>query len=78
MKRKLEEFDIEIKRRLKFDDLGTDGDNRDPHQWADLLDVDQDFREEFFRVHQDDEIKDAEELQDNEFILDSTGKVLKQ
>jgi hypothetical protein len=53
MKRKLEEFDKEIKRRLKFGDLGTDDDKPDPHQWADLLDVDPDFREEFFRVYQD-------------------------
>jgi hypothetical protein len=45
-KRKLEEFDMDIKLILKFDDLGTDGDKPDPHQWADLLDVDTDFREE--------------------------------
>jgi hypothetical protein len=48
MKRKLEEFDVETKQRLKFDDLGTDGNKPDPHQWADLLDVDPDFRDELF------------------------------
>jgi hypothetical protein len=61
MKRKLVEFDVEIKKRLKFDDLGTDGDKPDPNQWADLLDVDPDFRDEFFRVYHVDEIKDADE-----------------
>jgi hypothetical protein len=61
MKRKLEEFDVDIKQRLKLEDLGTDGDKPNPHQWADLLDVDPDFREEFFRVYQSDEIKDADE-----------------
>jgi hypothetical protein len=61
MKRKLEEFDVEIKQRLKLEDLGTDGDKPDPHPWADLLDVDPDFREEFLRVYHDDKIKDADE-----------------
>jgi hypothetical protein len=56
MKRKLEEFDMEIKDRLKFDGLGTDGDQPDPHQWADILDVDPDFREEFLRDYQVDDI----------------------
>jgi hypothetical protein len=73
MKGKLEEFDMEINRRLKFDDLGTDGDKPDPHQWADLLDVDPDFREEFFRVYEDDGIKEADdesspEISDVQFL----------
>jgi hypothetical protein len=57
MKRKLEEFDMEVKRRLKFDDLGTNGDKPNPEMWADLLGSDPDFREEFFRVFQDDNIR---------------------
>jgi hypothetical protein len=61
MKRKLEEFDVEIKQRLKCDDLGIDGDKPDPNQWADLLNVDPDFRDEFFLVYHDDKIKDADE-----------------
>jgi hypothetical protein len=32
MKRKLEEFDVEIKQRMKLQDLGTDGEKLDPHQ----------------------------------------------
>jgi hypothetical protein len=61
MQRKLEEFDVEIKQRLKCGDLGTDGDKPDPHQWADLMDVDPDFRDEFFRVYHNDDIKEADE-----------------
>jgi hypothetical protein len=36
-----------LKRKLKLDDLGTDGNKPDRRQWADLLDVDPDFREDF-------------------------------
>ena len=61
MKLKLKIFDDEVKKKLKLDDLGTDGDKPDPRQWADLLDVDPDFREEFFRFYKSDEIKDADE-----------------
>jgi hypothetical protein len=46
---------------MKLQDLGTDGDKPNPHQWADLRDVDPDFREEFFQVDQDDDIKEADE-----------------
>jgi hypothetical protein len=61
MKSRLQIFDEEIKQRLKLEDIGTDGDKLNPHQWADLLDVDPDFRQEFFRVYQSDKIKDADE-----------------
>jgi hypothetical protein len=57
----LQTFDDEVKQRLKLEDLGNDGHKPDPLQWADLLDVDPDFREESFRVYQSDEIKDAAE-----------------
>jgi hypothetical protein len=61
MKLQLQTFDEEVKQRLKLEDLVTDGDIPDPHKWADLLDVDPDFREEYFRVYQSDEIKDTDE-----------------
>jgi hypothetical protein len=71
--RKLEEFDTEIKRSLKLDDLGTDGDNPNPEMWADLIDSDPDFREEFFRVYQDDGVNEANakptpEIADQQFL----------
>jgi hypothetical protein len=65
---RVEEFDIEIKRRLKLEDVGTDGDKNYPHQWADLLDV----REEFFQVYQDDDIKEADEESSHEISPTST------
>jgi hypothetical protein len=73
MKRRLEEFDTQIKHRLKLDDLGTDGDKPKPEMWADLSDSDPDFREEFFQVYQDDGIKEADasstpEIADEQFL----------
>jgi hypothetical protein len=73
MKLKSKIFDDEVKKKLKLDDLGTDRDKPDPHPWADLLDVDPDFREEFFRVYQSNEIKDADEepseIADAQFLI---------
>jgi hypothetical protein len=60
MRRKLEEFDAEIKHRFKFEDLGKDGDKPNPEMWTYLMDSDPDFREEFFNVYQDDGIKEAD------------------
>jgi hypothetical protein len=73
MKRKLEEFDTDIKRGLKFEDLGTDGDKPNPEMWAYLIDSDPDFREELFHVYQDDGIKEADvnptpEIADQQFL----------
>jgi hypothetical protein len=58
---------------LKFDDLGTDEEKPDPHQWADLLEVDPDFRKELFRAYEDDGIKEADdesspEISDVQFL----------
>jgi hypothetical protein len=49
MKSKLKTFEEEIKQKLKLEDLATDGDKPDPHQWTVLVDSDPDFREEFFK-----------------------------
>ena len=43
------EFDEEIKRRIKNNDFPVDGDLPDPVKWADMLEDDEDFREEFDR-----------------------------
>ena len=61
MKLKLKTFDNEIKQRLKLRDLGTDGDKPNPEMWADLLDSDPDFQDEFFRVYQNDNIKEVDD-----------------
>ena len=41
------QFDEEINRRIKDDEFPVDGDLRDPVKWTDMLEDDEDFREEF-------------------------------
>jgi len=53
-------YDQEISRRFKNDDMPIDGDKPDPEQWADMLDKDEDFRDEFHRVYGDAAIKEAD------------------
>jgi hypothetical protein len=53
-------FDQSIASLLKEDDFPVEGDKPDPEMWADLADADDDFREEFFKVYQDDNIRDAD------------------
>jgi hypothetical protein len=55
----MKEYDDEISRRIKADEFPVDGDKPDPELWADLKDVDEDFREEFFKVYQDENLPDA-------------------
>lgn len=55
------EFDAEIKRRVKHDEFPAGADKVNPEQWADLKASDEDFREEFFRVFQDDHVPEVDE-----------------
>lgn len=71
VKQQAKEYDDEIKRRFKEDDLPTDGDKPDPEHWADLIETDEDFYNEFVRIVNDDELPEA----DKEFtpdVLDDT------
>ena len=65
------EFDKEIKRRIKYDDFPVDGDLPDPIKWADMLEDDEDFREEFDRIYQDKDIPEADDVFTPE-IMDDT------
>ena len=47
-------FDTEMHTRIGEGDLPVDGDKPDPEYWADLKETDDDFREEFFKVYQDE------------------------
>ena len=47
------EFDKVIKRRIKDDDFLVDGDLPPPVKWVDMLEDDEDFREEFDIIYQD-------------------------
>ena len=56
------EFDEEIKRRIKNDDLPVGGDLPNPVNWADMLEDDEDLREEFDRIYQDKDIPEADDV----------------
>jgi hypothetical protein len=53
-------FDRSIEGMLKDENFPVEGDKPDPEVWADLADTDDDFRQEFFKVYQDDNIRDAD------------------
>ena len=54
-------FDEAIRSKLKFEVRGYDGDKPNPEDWADLLDTDDDFREEFESIYNDDTIPEADD-----------------
>ena len=56
------EFDEEIKRLIKNNDFLVDGDLPDPVKWADMLEDDEDSREEFYRIYQYKDIPEAENV----------------
>ena len=65
------EFDKEIKRRIKDDDLPVDVDLPDSVKWADMLEDDEDFREESNRIYQDKDIPEAGDVFTPEIIDDT-------
>ena len=54
-------FDQTIQERFKSGSRGYDGDKPNPEDWADLIDTDTDFREEFEKIYNDDSIKEADD-----------------
>ena len=56
------EFDKEIKHRIKNNDFPVNGDLPDPGKWADMLEYEGDFREEFDRIYQDKDIHEADDV----------------
>ena len=65
------DFDKDIKRRIKNDDFSVDGDLPGPVKWADMLEDDEDFREEFDIIYQDKYIPEADDVFTPE-IMDDT------
>ena len=63
-------FDAEITCRLCTGDLPVDGDKPDPVLWADIMENDDDFHEEFQKVHSDPQTPDAD--QSTPEIMDDT------
>ena len=65
------EFDEEIKRRIKNDDFPVDGDLPNPVKWADMLEEDEDLREKFYRIYQDKDIPEADDVFTPEIMYDT-------
>jgi len=61
IKETFQEFDQRIRYRLKSTDRGYAGDKPDPADWKDLIDEDDDFREEFQRIYNDDTVQEADD-----------------
>ena len=77
VRKTFQEFDEELARRIKDDDFPVDGDKPDPEKWASYLNEDPDFRDEFFRLYQDDDLLDEDAatnedpspgIADNQFV----------
>ena len=47
-------------RQLATGDLAAQGDKPDPELWADYIAMDEDFREEFFKVYSNDDVPEAD------------------
>ena len=56
-----DKFDQAISLKLKSSDRGYEGDKPNPDDWADLIDTDEDFREEFQRIYNDVSIPEADD-----------------
>ena len=46
----------------------SDGDKPDPKDWANLIRADEDFKEEFFKVYQDENLPDVEAVSKQNFF----------
>ena len=55
-------FDVEIHKRLRTKDRGYEGSKPSPQDWADLLEEDEDFAEEFKKSFNNMEIPEADEF----------------
>jgi len=63
------EHDQMVSNLPRANDFPVQGDKPDPEQWADLMAMDDDFREEFFQTYADKNIKEADDYSPE--VLDS-------
>ena len=56
------QFDLAISNKLKLIDRGYSGDKPNPEDWTDLLDEDEDFREEFQNIYNNKDIPEADDF----------------
>jgi hypothetical protein len=64
------QFDLAISNKLKLVDRGYSGDKPNPEDWSDLLEEDDDFREEFQNIYSDKSIPEADDFTPE--VLDDT------
>ena len=57
----LNKFDAGVQVKLKSPVRGYKGDKPDPKDWADLIENDEDFRDEFETIYNSDSVKDADD-----------------
>ena len=55
-------FDAAIALKLKSPVRGYEGDKPNPEDWADLIDSDEDFRDEFNAIYSSDSVKEADDF----------------
>ena len=55
-----QKFDIAIKNKLHSIDRGYVGDKPNPEDWADLIESEKDFRDEFYRIFNDVNVEEAD------------------
>ena len=71
-KKAFDDLDASIAGHIKHGSFPVDGDKPDPAMWGDFAELDDDFREEFFKVFGDDNIKEADdfspEITDENFL----------
>ena len=54
------EYDSETRRRFKEDGFQVEGDKPNPEDWAEFMDFDEEFQDEFNKIVSDNNIKDAD------------------
>lgn len=69
------EFDEAIKQRLKDDVIPVDGDKTSPEHWADLIDYDQEYIDEFDQVINSKDVPEADEMFTSEIVDDTYLKM---
>ena len=55
------EFDDRIAKKFKTEPMGYDRDKPNQEDWADLINDDPDFRDEFYKIYNNDAIKEADD-----------------
>jgi hypothetical protein len=68
------DFDTTLHKKLTDDSPPVDGDKPDPAKWAEYLESDPDFRDEFYAIYQDDSLLEIDDILDpNTHAEDTDG-----